>query len=42
MGHWPMTIGDTLSHTSGLTYDFMVDNPAAQLYRDHQVLPDRG
>ncbi len=35
-----MTIGDTLTHTSGLTYDFMVDNPAAQLYRDHRVMHD--
>jgi CubicO group peptidase (beta-lactamase class C family) len=36
----PITIGDLLGHTSGLTYDFMVDNPAAQLYRDHRVLDD--
>ena len=32
--------GDLLGHTSGLTYDFMVDNPAAQLYRDHRVMND--
>ncbi len=36
----PITIGDLLGHTSGLTYDFMVDNPAAQLYRDHRVMHD--
>jgi CubicO group peptidase (beta-lactamase class C family) len=36
----PITIGDLLGHTSGLTYDFMVDNPAAQLYRDHKVMHD--
>ena len=36
----PITIGDVLGHTSGLTYDFMLDNPAAQLYRDHQVMHD--
>ena len=34
----PITVGDLLGHTSGLTYDFMVDNPAAQLYRDHRVM----
>ena len=36
----PITIGDLLGHTSGLTYDFMSDNPAAQLYRDHKVMND--
>jgi CubicO group peptidase (beta-lactamase class C family) len=36
----PITIGDLLGHTSGLTYDFMVDNPAAQLYRDHRIIHD--
>jgi CubicO group peptidase (beta-lactamase class C family) len=36
----PISIGDLLGHTSGLTYDFMVDNPVAQLYRDHRVLDD--
>ena len=35
-----MRISDLLGHTSGLTYDFMVDNPVAQLYRDHQVMHD--
>ncbi len=36
----PVTIGDLLGHTSGLTYDFMVDNPAARLYREHRVMDD--
>ena len=36
----PITIGDVLAHTSGLTYDFMVDNAAASLYREHQVMHD--
>ena len=36
----PITIGDVLSHTSGLTYDFMVDNLAAALYREHRVMHD--
>ena len=36
----PITIGDVLAHTSGLTYDFMIDNPAAALYREHQVMHD--
>lgn len=36
----PITIGDLLGHTSGLTYDFMIDNPAAELYRDHRVMHD--
>ena len=36
----PMQIRDLLSHTSGLTYDFMADNPAAQLYRDARIMND--
>ena len=36
----PVTIGDLLAHTSGLTYDFMVDNPVAALYRDHRIMND--
>lgn len=36
----PITIGDLLAHTSGLTYDFMVDNPAAEQYREHRVMHD--
>lgn len=36
----PITIGDALAHTSGMTYDFMIDNPAAALYREHEVMHD--
>ncbi len=36
----PMQIGDLLSHTSGLTYDFMADNPVAQMYRDARIMND--
>ena len=27
-------------HTSGLTYDFMADNPVAQMYRDAKIMHD--
>ena len=36
----PMQIRDVLTHTSGLTYDFMVDNPVAQLYREAKIMHD--
>lgn len=36
----PMQIRDLLAHTSGLTYDFMADNPVAQLYRDARIMND--
>lgn len=36
----PPTIGDLLAHTSGLTYDFMVDNPVAEIYREHRIMND--
>jgi CubicO group peptidase (beta-lactamase class C family) len=36
----PFTIGEALDHTGGLTYDFMIDNPAAELYREQQVMHD--
>lgn len=36
----PMQIGDVLMHTSGLTYDFMADNPVAQQYRDAKLMHD--
>ena len=36
----PMQIRDLLSHTSGLTYDFMADNPVAQMYRDARIMND--
>ena len=38
----PMQVRDLLTHTSGLTYDFMVDTPVAQIYRDaqhHAMMP---
>ena len=36
----PMQIRDLLTHTSGLTYDFMADNPVAQMYRDARIMND--
>ncbi|MEL7157013.1 MAG: serine hydrolase domain-containing protein [Actinomycetota bacterium] len=36
----PMEIRHLLLHTSGLTYDFMVDSPVAQLYRDERIMND--
>ncbi len=36
----PPTIGDLLAHTSGLTYDFMIDNPVAAAYREHRIMND--
>ncbi len=36
----PMQIRDVLSHTSGLTYDFMADTPVAQMYRDARIMND--
>ncbi len=36
----PIDIRDVLTHTSGLTYDFMIDTPVAQMYRDHNVCHD--
>jgi CubicO group peptidase (beta-lactamase class C family) len=36
----PMQIRDLLTHTSGLTYDFMVDNPVAQMYREARIMND--
>ena len=36
----PMQIRDLLSHTSGLTYDFMADNPVAEMYRDARIMND--
>jgi len=36
----PILIRDVLTHTSGLTYDFMADNPVAQLYRDARIMND--
>ena len=36
----PIDVRDLLTHTSGLTYDFMIDTPVAQMYRDAQHLHD--
>ena len=36
----PMTVRDLLSHTSGLTYDFLQDSPVGQMYRDAQLMND--
>jgi CubicO group peptidase (beta-lactamase class C family) len=36
----PMQIRDVLSHTGGLTYDFMADNPVAQMYREAKLMHD--
>jgi CubicO group peptidase (beta-lactamase class C family) len=36
----PMQIRDLLSHTNGLTYDFMADNPVAQMYREARIMND--
>jgi len=36
----PMQVRDLLMHTSGLTYDFMIDNPAAEQYREARVMND--
>tara|TARA_B110000914_G_scaffold204801_1_gene199481 strand:- start:719 stop:1837 length:1119 start_codon:yes stop_codon:yes gene_type:complete len=36
----PMEVRDLLTHTSGLTYDFMEDTSAGQLYRDARIMND--
>ena len=38
--HRPIDIRHLLTHTSGLTYDFMVDTPVGQLYRDARLMND--
>lgn len=38
----PMQIRDLLTHTSGLTYDFMMDNEVAALYREARIMNDAG
>ena len=38
--HAPLTIRQLLTHTSGLTYDFLEDSPAAALYRDARLMND--
>ena len=36
----PVEIRDLLMHTSGLTYDFMLDNSVGELYRDARIMND--
>jgi CubicO group peptidase (beta-lactamase class C family) len=36
----PMQVRDLMMHTSGLTYDFMADNPVAEMYRDAKIMND--
>ncbi|MEM9132928.1 MAG: serine hydrolase domain-containing protein [Actinomycetota bacterium] len=36
----PIEIRDLLMHTSGLTYDFMVDTPAGEAYRRNRIMND--
>lgn len=38
----PVTVRDLLTHTSGLTYDFMEDTPVGQLYRDARIMNHAG
>lgn len=36
----PMTVRDLLMHTAGLTYDFLVDSPVGELYREARLTND--
>jgi CubicO group peptidase (beta-lactamase class C family) len=36
----PMLIRDLLTHTSGLTYDFMEDSPVGEMYRQARLMND--
>lgn len=36
----PMQVRDLLSHTSGLTYDFLQDSPVGELYREARLMND--
>ena len=38
----PMEVRDLLTHTSGLTYDFMEDTPVGGLYREARIMNDAG
>jgi CubicO group peptidase (beta-lactamase class C family) len=38
----PMQVRDTMSHTSGLTYDFLEDFPVSEQYRAHRIINDPG
>jgi len=36
----PLTIHDLLTHTAGMTYDFLEDSPVSELYRQARLLGD--
>ncbi len=36
----PMEVRDLLTHTSGLTYDFMEDTPVGEMYRQARIMND--
>jgi CubicO group peptidase (beta-lactamase class C family) len=36
----PVTIRDLLTHTAGLTYDFLEDSPVSELYRQARLMSD--
>ena len=36
----PMQVRDLMSHTCGLTYDFLEDSPVGQIYRDARLMND--
>ena len=36
----PITIRDLLTHTAGLTYDFLEDSPVSELYRQAKLMHD--
>jgi len=36
----PMEVRDLLTHTSGLTYDFMEDTPVGEMYREARIMND--
>ncbi len=38
----PVVVRDLLTHTSGLTYDFMPGSPVAEQYRDARLINDAG
>lgn len=38
----PIQVRDLLTHTSGLTYDFLEDSPVCALYRQARILNDMG
>jgi CubicO group peptidase (beta-lactamase class C family) len=36
----PITVADLMTHTAGFTYDFLVDSPVAEIYRQVRPLTD--